>query len=102
MSGASSSGRVRKNAPASGMLDVSGPRPRLERLEVRRREGAEERRLVGLVVEVGHAVVLEVLADGQVLAHLDAVWREVVGRPDARDHQQHGRLVGAGRQHDLA
>ena len=27
MSGASSSGRVRKNAAASGMLDVSGPRP---------------------------------------------------------------------------
>ncbi len=27
MSGAGSSGRVRKNAPASGMFDVSGPRP---------------------------------------------------------------------------
>ena len=102
MSGASSSGRVRKKPPASGMLEVSGPRPSLEQLEVLRCECAEERRLVGLVVELRHAVVLQVVADRQVLADLDPVELEVLRRPDAREHQQHGRLVGAGREDHLA
>ena len=64
------------------MLEVSGPRPsRLEQLEVLRREGPEERRLVGLVVQLRHAVVLEVVADRQVLAHLDPVELEILGGP---------------------
>ena len=53
MSGASSPGRVRKNAPASGMLEVSGPRPSFaSSSKFSGVERAEERRLVGLVVEL--------------------------------------------------
>ena len=102
MSGASSSGRVRKKPPASGMLEVSGPRPSVSSSsKFWGVNAAEQRRLVGLVVELRHAVVLEVLADRQVLAHLDPEEREVVGRTDAREHQQHGRLERARGQDHL-
>ena len=103
MSGASSSGRVRKNA--AGLGDVRGQRAAalaLEQREVLGRERAEQRLLVGQVVELRHAVVLQVLADRQVLAHLDPERLEVLRRPDAREHQQHRRLVGAGGEDHLA
>ncbi len=103
MSGASSSGRVRKNAARLG--DVRAQRAAalaLEQREVLGRERAEQRRLVGLVVQLRHAVVLQVVADGQVLAHLDPERLEVLRRPDAGEHQQHRRLVGAGREDHLA
>ncbi len=74
MSGAS---QPRSRAEEGRRLgDVGRQRPAalaLEQREVLRREGPEERRLVGLVVELRHAVVLQVVADRQVLAHLDPV-----------------------------
>ena len=81
---------------------MSGPRPSFEQREVLRREDPEHRLLVGLVVEVAHAVVLQVLADRQVLPHLDPEGRDVRGRPDAREQEEHRRLVRARRQDHLA
>ena len=76
--------RVRMKAAPSGMFEVSGPRPCAEQLEVLGRQRAEQRRLVGEVVEVRHAVVLEVLADRQVDAHLDAERRAGARRDRSR------------------
>ena len=85
------------------MFEVSGPRPSLEQREVLGRERAEERRLVGLVVELWPCVVLEVLADraGPRATSIPKSG-EVLGRADAREHQQHRRLVGARREDHLA
>ena len=58
--------------------------------------------MVGEVVHVHHAVVLQVLADRQILAHRDPEELEILGRPDPGEHEQHGRLVGAGGDDDFA
>ena len=58
--------------------------------------------LVGEVVDVDHAVVLQVLADRQILAHRDPEELEILGRPDPGEHEQHGRLVRAAGDDDLA
>ena len=47
-------------------------------------------------------MVLQVLADRQVLADGDPERRELVGRADPREHQQHRRLVRAGGEDHLA
>ena len=103
MSGAGRSSRVRKNPPASGMFEVSGPRPSFSSSSkfsgVRMPNSGGS---VGHEVDVDHAVVLEVPADRQVLAHRHAEQREVVLRADPREHQQHRRLVGAGGEDHLA
>ena len=73
--------------------DVGAQRARavpLEALEVLGCERTEERRLVGLVVELRHQVVLQVVADGQVLAHFDPEELQVGRGPDPRQHQQDG------------
>ena len=86
------------------LRDVRGQRPLalLEEREALGRERVEERRTVGLVVHRGHRVVLQVVTDGQVLADLDPEEREILGRPDAGEHQQDGRLVGARGEDHLA
>ncbi len=69
----------------AGLRDVGGQRPRaflLEALEVLARERAEERRLVGFVVELRHQVVLQVVTDRQILTHVDAEELQVVCGPD--------------------
>ena len=73
-----------------------------EQLEVLGREDAEQRRHGAQVVEVRHRVVLEVAADGQLLAHRDPERRELLLEPDPGEHQQHRRLVCAGREDHLA
>ncbi len=52
-------------------------------------------RPVGEEVDVDHAVVLEVPAGRQLLPHRDPERLELIRRADAREHQQHRRLVGA-------
>ena len=48
-------------------------------------------------------MVGEVFPDaGQIRAHLDAELAQVPGRPDARPHQEHGRMHAAGGEDDLA
>ena len=85
------------------MLDVSGPRPSASSSAMFSRcRRHEQRLLVGQIVELRHAVVLEVVPDRQRLADLDSERRELVLGPDPRQHQQHRRLVGAGRQDHLA
>jgi len=100
-------GRVQARAGAEegarlGQVGRQRPAALLEQLQVLGRERVEQRPAVGEEVEVAHQVVLQVLADRQVLAHLDAQRAQVVGRADARVHEQHRRLVGARRQDHLA
>ena len=47
-------------------------------------------------------MVLQVLADRQILAHRDPEELEILGRPDPGEHEQHGRLVRAAGDDDLA
>ncbi len=92
-----------EEAPAFGI--VRGERPAalaLEEREVLRREDPEEPGLVGEVVDVDHAVVLEVPADGKLLPHGDPEQLELLGGPDPGEHQQHRRLVRAGGEDHLA
>ena len=86
-------GVVRRQRPAALAL---------EEREVLGREDPEETGLVGEVVDVDHAVVLQVLADRQVLSHGDPESRELVRRPDSREHEEHRRLVGAGCEDHLS
>ena len=99
-------GQVRTRPEEAARLRVvRGQRPAalaLEEREVLGREDPEEALLVGEVVDVDHAVVLQVVADRQVLAHGDPEEPEVVRRADPREHQQHRRLVGAGGDDHLA
>ncbi len=70
MSGAGRSSRVRKKPPASGMFELSGPRPLL--CSSAKFSGVSTANSAGSSVvklSVHHAVVLEVAADRQVLAH---------------------------------
>jgi hypothetical protein len=69
---------------------VRGERPaalRVQELEVLGCEDPEKPLLVGEVVDVHHAVVLEVLSDRQVLSHRDPEDPEVGRRTDPREHQ---------------
>ena len=78
---------------AAGLRDVRAQRATalpLEQLEVLRREDAEQGGLVGREVDVRHAVVLEVAADRQVLAHRDPEEREILRGADPREHEQDG------------
>ena len=87
------------------MLEVSGPRPCVcSSADVLRRLGRLERgRVVGEEDDPGVQVVLQVAADGGLVeAHVDAERAQLVGRADAREHQQLRRLVGAGGQDHLA
>ena len=80
-----SPGRVRKKPAASGMLEVSGPRP--SDCSSAMFSGVADMnsdRLVGQVVELRHAVVLEVVPDRQRLADLDSERRELILGPDSR------------------
>ena len=74
----------------------------VQQLEVLRREDPEERRLAAEVVEVRHEVVLQVPPDRQLLAHRDPERRQLLLEPDPGEHQQHGRLIRAGRDDHLA
>src|SRR5258708_38728268 len=48
-------------------------------------------------------MVGEILPDaGQIRAHLGAKLAQAPGRPDARPHQEHGRMHAAGGEDDLA
>jgi hypothetical protein len=68
-------------------------------LEPRPHGGDLDRRGVD---DVRDQVVVEVAPDaGQVHPRRDAVPRELLGRPDAREHQQARRLDRAGADHDL-
>ena len=90
---------------AAGLGDVRAERAAallLEQLEVLRREDPEQGGLVGGEVDVHHAVVLEVAADRQVLAHRDPEEREILLGADPREHEQDGRLVRAGGDDHLA
>ena len=78
-------------ADEAGRLgDVRGKRAAamLEEREVLRRGDPEQRLLVGQVVDLRHAVVLEPVADRQVRAHLDPQRRELVLGADPGQHQQ--------------
>ena len=102
-SGAASPSRVRTNPPPSPPLDVHGPRPSASYWrEGLRRGGCDQAALVGEDHEVEHQVVLQVLADRQLVAGLDPQRREPLAGPDAREHQELRRVVGARREHDLA
>ena len=95
-------------APEAARLgDVGGQRPaplRLQQRDVLLRLGRLERgRIVGEEDDPRVQVVLQVGADrGLVEAHLDAERAELVGRADAREHQQLRRLVGARAEDHLA
>ena len=93
---------MRMNAAPSGMFEVSGPRPSPSSSRFSGVSAPNSDWLVGEVVELRHAVVLEVVADREVDAHVDPHRREMVGGPDPGEHQQHRRLVGAGREDHLA
>ena len=86
-------GRVETGAgtdEATGLGDVRGKRAAalgLEQLYVLRRQRRHQRLVVGLPVHQRHAVVLQALADGEVLPDLDLEQRQRLGRTDARQHQ---------------
>jgi hypothetical protein len=64
--------------------------------------GVVERVAVHAPVDERHRVLLQVASHvGVVDDHLEAVLAQVVGGPHPGQHQELGRPVGAGRQHDL-
>ena len=98
---------ARTAAEEAGRLgDVGAQRPAslvLEQRDVGRVGGRHvQRDLVGEVVQLRHAVILQPQADGQRFTHSDPERRQLVLRTNSRDHQQHRRLVRAGRQDHLA
>ena len=85
------------------MLEVSGPRPSVCSsamfcLGLR----GDQRLGVGQVADRDMHMVLQVLPDRQVSARLDAVGLQLGGDPDAGEHQQLRRVVGARREDHLA
>ena len=84
------------------MLELSGPRPSWQQRDVLRRDRSKQRLLVGEVVDLRHAVVLQVVADRQLGPDRDPERRELILRADPRQHQQHGRLERSCRQDHLA
>ena len=90
---------------ATGLGDIRRERAAslgLQQLEVLGRERRDQRLNVGLPVHQCHAVVLQALADREVLANVDLEQRQLIRRPDAGEHQQLRGLIGADREDDLA
>jgi hypothetical protein len=93
LSGGGVSPSSKNGAAAKSLGVVGGQRAAAllaEELEVLRGEDAVEPGPVGEVVDVDHAVVLQVVTHRQVLAHRDPERRDLAGRADAGEHQQHG------------
>ena len=96
---------------AAGLDDVGGDRPLAEqrvfqaghRLPALLLVAVDAVRPVEFGDDVDIHVIVQVLADArQVVHHLDAVLAEMLGRADARQHQQLRRADGAGGDDDFA
>ena len=67
------------------------------------RVGVEADGLLRFVLQEQVDVILQILPHvRRIHLHADAVAAQVVGRPDARQHQQMRRADGAGRENDFA
>ena len=102
-SGAGRSGLLRRKVQPSPTFELSGPLASASYwAAASRAEAREHARLVAEPLQRADRVVLEVLADGQVLADLDAHRGQVRRRADAGEHEQLRGVVRAPADEHLA